>query len=184
MKFLLAAALLLSAKAHSAVLSLGDLSAFAYNVPEGKAQKSGPKPKIPAWIQKLDGTHVTIQGFMVPFDVEEDGVKSFNLVKNIMMCCFGLAPQLNEMVLCDMTPGQKSEFFVNIPIDVSGILHVGEIRDHSYLIGLYRMDVEKTERSKNPDPALMRTTGPRPSPFSKGPPKWMPQGWGPPPPGR
>ena len=174
------------------VLTLSDLSAFPY-APEGydtpmaagfaeakPEKKKKSRPVIPAWILKLDGTRVTVQGFMVPFDVEEDGVKSFNLVKNIMMCCFGLAPQLNEMVYCDMVPGQKAKFFVNVPIDVEGVIHVGEIREDGYLIGIYRMQVDKTERSKNPDPALMRATGPRPSPFSKGPPKWMPQSWGPP----
>ena len=179
MKFILAALLMLAPPGRCAVLSLGDLSAFAYAPAKGK-----PKPEIPAWIKKLDGTRVAVQGFMVPFDVEEDGVKSFNLVKNIMMCCFGLAPQLNEMVLCEMAPGLKAQFFVNVPIDVEGVIHVGEVRDNGYLVGIYQMKVEKVEKSKNPDPALMRVTGPKPSPFSGGTPKWMPQGWSPSAPGR
>jgi hypothetical protein len=150
-------------------LTLSDLGAFPYDTPQSYDQpidawvasekrkfRTARKPVIPAWIRKLDGAKVSVAGFMVPFDVQENGVTSFILVKNIMICCYGLVPKVNENIMCEVAKGQKEKFYINIPIKVFGTLSVGEVKDDGYVLSLYRLAVERIEKIDKPDPELMK----------------------------
>ena len=173
-------------------LTLGELGAFPYDTPDAysmpfdqwvnsgkKEKKKAVKPVIPDAIKRLDGTKISISGFMMPFDVEENGVLTFSLVKNIMICCYGLAPKVNETIMCNMPKGQHAKFFYNVPIKVSGTLAVGEVKEDGYVLALYRLSVDKIEKDEKPDPSLLQ--GPRPIPGSNvavplsGPPKLRPR---------
>jgi len=168
-------------------MTLAQMGAFPYEVEhsyerpfDAWVESEKPKPKkqaklvIPAWAKKLDGVKLAVPGFMVPFDAEQDGVLSFCLVKSIMVCCYGLAPRVNENIMCDMKVGQKTKFYINIPIKVYGTLHVEEVKDDGDLIALYRMDVDKVEKIEKPDPAVLGgAVGPSSRPTVA--PNWLPR---------
>jgi hypothetical protein len=150
-------------------MTLSQLGAFPCEDPESydspiDAWANAEKPKtkkaaktvIPDWVRKLDGSKIAVAGFMVPFDVEDNGVLSFSIVKSILVCCFGQTPRVNENVMCQMPEGKPAKFLINIPLRVSGTLHVAEVKEDGYVVSLYSMDVDKVEQIDNPDPELMK----------------------------
>jgi hypothetical protein len=53
-------------------------------------------------------------------------------------------PKINEWVSVKMTEkGVKP--IMDQPVTLMGKLHIGEMRENGYLIGIYRMDGEKME---------------------------------------
>jgi hypothetical protein len=157
-------------------LTLSQLGAFDYESPETsdsaldawvdseRTEKNGSKKfSIPAWVKKLEGAKIAVPGFMMPFDVDDDGVANFTLVKSIMNCCYGVAPKLNEFINCTMLAGKKAAFLINVPILVSGTLHLDEVKaDDGELLSLYDMDVDKVEKIDQPDPELLKGAYPVP----------------------
>jgi hypothetical protein len=157
------------AKGPYKAMTLAQLGAFPCEDPQSydspiDAWANAEKPKakkpaktvIPDWVKKLDGAKVAVSGFMVPFDVQDDGVLSFSIVKSILICCFGQTPRVNENVMCQMPEGKPAKFLVNIPLRVSGTLHVAEVHEDGYLVSLYSMDVDAVEVIENPDPELLK----------------------------
>ena len=49
--------------------------------------------RFPEQIQALDGKEVALTGFMIPVVWEETKVEEFMLVRDLLACCFGGAPQ-------------------------------------------------------------------------------------------
>jgi hypothetical protein len=98
---------------------------------------------IPDSIKALDGRKVSVGGFMLPLQVQEGRVTEFILLKNQMMCCYGKPPVINEWIRVKMSTGVKPA--MDQTITVFGTLHVTEYKENSQMLGLYRLDGEKTE---------------------------------------
>lgn len=159
----------LAAKDAYRKLSLEQLGSFPCDSPEvsdsaldawvdseRNEARRGKPVVIPLWIKKLDGNKVAVSGFMMPSQMDEDAMTSFILVKSIMNCCFGVAPRVNENVICMVPEGKKFPLYINIPVYIFGILHVDPIKDEEgNLAGIYSMDVEKIEKIEHPDPSMM-----------------------------
>jgi hypothetical protein len=96
--------------------------------------------QIPPAIRNLDQTRVALKGFMLPLKVERGLVTELLLMRDQSMCCFGTVPKINEWVSVKMTNGVKA--LMDQPVTVLGKLHVGEMRENGYLVGIYRMDGE------------------------------------------
>jgi hypothetical protein len=75
--------------------------------------------------------------------VQEGRVTEFILLKNQMMCCYGKPPVINEWIRVKMSTGVKPA--MDQTITVFGTLHVTEYKENSQMLGLYRLDGEKTE---------------------------------------
>ena len=105
------------------------LSNFDYE--EGKA--------LPKKITKLDGTRVTISGFMENEDGSKDDSQYFVLV-NDACGCEG-TPDLNEMIFCAMPDGEETGMKVGV-VEVTGTLYVGEEKEDGVVVTLYTMSVE------------------------------------------
>jgi hypothetical protein len=138
-------------------VSFAYLSSFEYNVPDPFAMKGMKEEElknlsaqIPDYIKNLNKKKVALKGFMVPIDVEGEGVKSFILTYSRMMCCFGQMPWYNEWVYVEMPSGQKAKFFNDVPITVSGALEVGEEIEDGFVISLYRMKGETVAAAPEP----------------------------------
>jgi hypothetical protein len=102
------------------------LSQFPYDYTPTRTQPI-PEARIPASIRALNGKNISIRGFMVPIDFQDDGVRSFIVVPNGESCCYGVmmgAP--NEWVEVQMTGTKKVEFPGPAPIIVFGKLQVKE----------------------------------------------------------
>ena len=98
--------------------------------------------QIPKEIKALDRRRVSLQGFMLPLKVENGSVTEFLIMKDQSMCCFGAVPKINEWVSVKMT-GTGVKPFMDRPVTFYGTLHVGEMRENGYLVGIYSMDGEK-----------------------------------------
>jgi hypothetical protein len=98
--------------------------------------------QIPELIRKLSDQSVAVKGYMLPLKVVEGAVTEFLLMRDQSMCCFGTVPKINEWVSVK-TIGKGVKPVMDEPVTIFGKLHVGEMRENGYLVGIYRMDGEK-----------------------------------------
>ncbi len=96
---------------------------------------------IPAEIQQLDGKRAIVTGFMLPVKMEDGLVTDFLLVRDPMMCCYGVVPDPNDWIVVHMAKAVAA--VQDIPLSFAGTLHVGPLYDGGYLTGIYRLDGEK-----------------------------------------
>ena len=123
------------------------LAAYAYTPPEADpATPNVPPPsgekQIPDKIKALNQQKVAVTGFMLPVKMEGGLVKELLLVKDPMLCCYGVMPKVNEWVVVKMVgPGVKP--LMDVPITFEGKLHVGEMYENGYLTGIYLLDGDR-----------------------------------------
>lgn len=103
--------------------------------------------QIPEKIKELNTKKVTVTGFMLPVKMEQGLVTEFLLVKDPMMCCYGIMPKLNEWVVVKMT-GKGVPPLMDVPISFEGRLKVGELYDNGYLTGIYLLEGERQAATK------------------------------------
>ena len=115
--------------------------------PEELAKQSDSQ--IPEAVRKLDQTRVAVRGYMLPLKVEDGAVTEFLLMRDQSMCCYGTVPKINEWVSVK-TVDKGVKPVMDEPIVIYGRLHVGEIRENGYLVGLYRMDGDGMDDSPEP----------------------------------
>jgi hypothetical protein len=108
-----------------------------------QADPAAPQDRIPARVRALDGKRVCILGYMLPVALDEKGrATQFLIIRSPLVCCFGVAPALNEWVVATMA-GKGAEATQDVPLRFYGTLHVGEFYDGKVFTGLYRLDVER-----------------------------------------
>jgi hypothetical protein len=100
--------------------------------------------EIPQQIKTLDNQKVAVKGFMLPLRQENGLATEFILLRNRMMCCYGMMPQINEWIHVRMS-GKGVRCIMDIPVTVCGKLHVEEYRENRTMLGIYRLDGEKLE---------------------------------------
>ena len=99
---------------------------------------------IPQPVRALDKMRVSLTGFMLPLKVEGGLVTELLIMKDQSMCCYGSTPKLNEWVSIKMI-GAGVKALMDQPVTLFGRLHVGEMRENGYLVGIYKMDGEKMQ---------------------------------------
>jgi len=121
------------------------LASFTYDVPEETATNKPAVPlpdQIPAGVKSYDKKLVALKGFMLPLKVEGGLITELLIMRDQSMCCYGAVPRINEWVSVKMTnKGVKP--VMDQAITLYGRLHVGEIRENGYLVGIYALDGEK-----------------------------------------
>ena len=131
-------------------LGFDTLSAFPFEVTRAMAEgatnlavtSAAAWPSIPAAVKALDNHLVAIRGFLLPVKMNNGLAFEFLLLRNQNMCCYGSVPRINEWITVQ-AQGEGVKPIMDQPITVMGRLHVGEIREQGYLVGLYRLDAEK-----------------------------------------
>jgi hypothetical protein len=126
------------------------LSAFNLEVTEEMANGTAdPKAtslsisgQIPPTVKALNDKQVTVRGFILPLNVRHGLMTQFLILKSQALCCYGIAPKMNEWVTVKMT-GKGVKAVMDRPVNVSGTLHVGEIREGGALVAIYRMEADK-----------------------------------------
>lgn len=97
--------------------------------------------QIPPEIWELEGETITVEGFMIPLEYVDEGVRSFLVSRHAMGCCFGVMPRPHELVECDMGEGKSVPYVGYLPVRVTGKLHIGLKAGPSVILaGIYRMD--------------------------------------------
>ena len=134
-----------------AAIGFEKLSGYPFEVPDDLlappsnqvAQATArTEAQIPKEVKALDRRRVALKGFMLPLKVEDGSVTELLIMKDQSMCCYGTVPKINEWVSVKMT-GAGVKPFMDRPVTFYGTLHVGEIRENGYLVGIYSMDGEK-----------------------------------------
>ena len=128
------------------------LASFTFTPPEADPAKPDLPPpsgasQIPEKIKALNEQKVAVTGFMLPVKMEGGLVKEFLLVKDPMMCCYGVMPKLNEWVVVKMV-GSGVKPLMDIPTTFEGKLRVGEMYENGYLTGLYLLEGDQLAETK------------------------------------
>ena len=123
------------------------LASFEFTAPESEAKAPEAEAQIPARIREFNDKQVTVTGFMLPVKMDGGLVTEFLLVKDPMMCCYGVMPKVNEWVVVKMV-GKGVPPLMDVPITFEGQLKVGQIYEGGYLTGLYLLKGEKRIESK------------------------------------
>ena len=104
--------------------------------------------QIPEKIRALDRQKVAVTGFMLPVKMEGGLVKEFLLVKDPMMCCYGVMPKVTEWIVVKMA-GSGVKPLMDTPLTFEGRLRVGEMYENGYLTGLYLLEGERQAETKD-----------------------------------
>lgn len=118
------------------------LAGFDYDVYAVESSVDGDRVTldlIPPQIRALNDKPVALRGFMVPIDVVRNKARSFLLVRNRMMCCFGIPTGVNEWVYVKMDGNKTAEYAKDIAVTVMGRLSVGESLSDGLVMSIYRM---------------------------------------------
>jgi hypothetical protein len=99
---------------------------------------------IPGSVRKLDGREVALTGFMLPIKIHNRLVTEFMLLRTQNTCCFGIPPELDEVVEV-LKIDAPSKVQMDTPITVVGHLHVKERWEGTFLCSIYQMDAERVE---------------------------------------
>ena len=96
-------------------------------------------------LKKLNGSTVTVQGYMVPFDDEDDKTTEFLIVPVMGQCVHLPPPPPNQIVLVRMANQKPTKVWFQDLILVEGKL---EITDQKSPFGLvcYRLTASKVEK--------------------------------------
>lgn len=97
---------------------------------------------VPGNIRQLDGKEVAVTGFMLPIRIHNKLVTEFMLLRTQNTCCFGVPPELNEVVEV-LRIDQPSKVLMDAPITVVGRLHVKERWEGTFLCSIYQLDAER-----------------------------------------
>lgn len=132
------------------IVGFDRLAAFNYDIPDEApagtnaptAKATPPKEQIPPAVKAFDKQRVALKGFMLPLKVEGGLITELLIMRDQSMCCYGTVPKINEWVSVKMT-GKGVKPIMDQAVTLYGKLHVGEIRENGYLVGIYQMDGEK-----------------------------------------
>jgi len=135
-------------------VTFGKLASYKYTLPQpGELKRDATelpasfRGQIPARILELNEQNVAVTGFVIPLEVEKGKLKSFVLVRDQMMCCYGVIPQINEWVHVTTEEGYRAPFIQDVPVRVFGRLEVGEVLRRGQVMSVYRlkaMDLDQT----------------------------------------
>ncbi|AOS43816.1 hypothetical protein Verru16b_00874 [Lacunisphaera limnophila] len=123
------------------------LASYEFTAPPDESKAKEADAQIPAAVRELDAKKVAVTGFMLPVKMEEGLVTEFLLVKDPMMCCYGVMPKVNEWVVVKMN-GKGVAPLMDVPITFEGTLAVGQLYEGGYLTGLYLLKGDRRVETK------------------------------------
>jgi len=138
---------LLRAADEAVAVGFDKLASFEFTAPESEAAAPAAEKQIPDRIREFNDRKVAVTGFMLPVKMDGGLVTEFLLVKDPMMCCYGVMPKVNEWVVVKMV-GKGVPPLMDVPITFEGQLQVGQIYEGGYLTGLYLLKGEKRVEQK------------------------------------
>lgn len=107
----------------------------------------GVEKRIPDAVRALNGKKISIDGFMVPTDIDDgSGVKTFILAKTQPLCCFGDQQGMNEWIDVKMNGDKRAEFYADRPMTVKGTFEVGEQLESGFVLSIYRMVADEVSK--------------------------------------
>jgi hypothetical protein len=123
-------------KTHKS-LTFGWLSDFEYPL-RNPWEKNPPRFYPPDFIQSLDGTQISISGFVIPLDYDGKSMQNFIIVPTVDMCHYGQIGGPNEWMIVTMKG--RTEYVADHEVTVYGKLQVGEEFKDGVFQSFYRMN--------------------------------------------
>ncbi|MDB6167217.1 MAG: hypothetical protein JWM88_81 [Verrucomicrobia bacterium] len=109
---------------------------------DAKAPPASGEEQIPEGVKHWSGRKAIVTGFMLPVKMDGGLVTEFLLVKDPMMCCYGVVPNMNEWVVVRMVKGGVRPL-MDVPVSFYGELKVGAMFENGYMTGIYLLEGEK-----------------------------------------
>jgi hypothetical protein len=103
-----------------------------------KATPPSGEEQIPPEVKSWNGRKAVVAGFMMPLKMDKGLVTEFLLMKNTLLCCYGTAPNMNELILVKVKHGVRAS--MDQPISFYGELKVGATFENGYLSGIYQLE--------------------------------------------
>ncbi len=100
--------------------------------------------ELPEAVLELQGQKVAVAGYMMAIGEFED-IHVFALVESQWSCCFGIPPDLNQIITATIPDLEDGIELVAQPILVYGRLEAGEEREDDWVINVYRVEVAGVE---------------------------------------
>jgi len=94
--------------------------------------------QIPEAIKRFDGKRAQITGFMLPVKMEGQLVSQFLLMRDQMMCCYGVVPRMNDWIV--VTVAKPVKFTPDVPISFRGKLSVKAMQEQGFITGIYLLE--------------------------------------------
>lgn len=135
-------------------LTFEHLAYFDYTPPAGlrtdpfdePSSSSAPfEERVPAEVRQLDEQRVAVVGYLMPLAGTPEAMTKFLLVRNMMICCFAVVPQINEWIYVEADASQRIRYRQDVPVLVHGTLEVKEAVESGLVMSLYQMQVESVE---------------------------------------
>src|SRR5258708_26779493 len=119
-----------------------DLTSYELNIPDDDASKAVKNAsiinaQIPDQLKKLDGKKVVVAGYMLPLAFRKSKVSELLLMRTTQGCCFGVAPNINEVIVVKMKEGSEVEPMQDSYFWFYGTFKVGAIMEQGTLNGIY-----------------------------------------------
>jgi hypothetical protein len=92
---------------------------------------------MPPSVRALDGTQVSLLGFMLPID-EVEQITEFLLVESLWACCYGTPPDIHGIVRIVMPPGSTTDYSFE-PLLVTGTLRIEATVEDGYVVDIYQL---------------------------------------------
>ncbi len=106
----------------------------------GKILPTGEE-QIPAEVKSWNGKQAIVAGFMLPVRMEGGLVTELLLMRDQMMCCYGIIPNMNDWVVVRLKKGVRP--LLDVPVSFYGDFKVGAMFEQGYLVGIYQLDADK-----------------------------------------
>lgn len=106
------------------------------------SQTDATTDDIPEACRKLDGKRVRLTGQMWCPNSAHELVDRFVMVYTFNGCCFGGPPKVQHVVEATVNHRGGLPYYDNVPVDVTGVLHVGIRRIGGRIQSVYRLDAE------------------------------------------
>ncbi len=94
--------------------------------------------QIPEAIKRFDGKRAQITGFMLPVKMEGQLVSQFLLMRDQMMCCYGVVPRMNDWVV--VYTAKPVKYTPDVPISFRGKLTVKAMQEQGFITGIYLLE--------------------------------------------
>lgn len=94
--------------------------------------------QIPEAIKQFDGRRTQLTGFMLPVKMEGQLVSQFLLLRDQMMCCYGVVPRMNDWIV--VYAAKPVRFTPDVPVSFRGKLRVKAMEEQGFITGIYLLE--------------------------------------------
>lgn len=100
--------------------------------------------ELPPKVQILDGKKVGVAGYMMSLGEFTD-VHNFLLVEAQWSCCFGIPPDVHQVVVVRIPDSEPGVELTTMPVLCLGTLSVGEEKEGRWVTSVYRLSAEEVQ---------------------------------------